>query len=302
MAVVDPDSLVDARPTVQAALELGTSALQAAGIDGGRVDAEWLLAEALGIARGRLGLEAHRALEPPIAARYARALRRRLAREPLQHIVGTQPFRDVTVKVSGDALVPRPETELLAGWALELLAPRPRPRVIDVGTGTGCIACALAFERTDLTVLALDISPPAVALARDNVAALGLVGRVRVEVSDLFGALAGVDTERGGVRADLVVSNPPYLPTALIATLAPEVSRYDPRPALDGGLDGLDVLRRLVDEAPRWLAADGTLMVETAGGAQAHAVAALMTARGFARIETRPDLAGVERFVAGGMP
>ena len=136
--------------------------------------------------------------------------------------------------------MPRPETELLAGWALELLPPANAPVVIDVGTGSGCIACALACERPDVRVLALDVSPGAVALARDNVAALGLAGCVTVEVSDLFAAL-------GPVRADLIVSNPPYLPSEVIPTLAPEVSRHDPRLALDGGPDGLAVIRRLVD-------------------------------------------------------
>jgi release factor glutamine methyltransferase len=292
----DPGTLVDSRPTVRAALDLGAAALRDAGVEGGRVDAEWLLAEALGIARGRLGLQAQRPLEPPAAARYVRALRRRIAREPLQHIVGTQAFRHVTIKVSDDALVPRPETEVLAGWALELLPPPPRsPLVIDVGTGSGCIACALASERTDLTVVALDVSPGAVALARANVAALGLAARVTVEMSDVFSGVRAV-------RADLIVCNPPYLPTSLISTLAPEVSHHDPRLALDGGPDGLDVIRRLVQAAPRWLTPGGRLVLETAGGAQVRAVVALMSTRGFVRVETRPDLAGVERFVAGGMP
>jgi release factor glutamine methyltransferase len=294
MAAADPDTLVASPSTVQAALDRGAAALRDAGIDGGRVDAEWLLAEALGIARGQLGLQAQAALEPPAAARYVRALRRRIAREPLQHIVGTQAFRHVTVRVNGDALVPRPETELLAGWALELLPPSRHPLVIDVGTGSGCIACALASERADLRVIALDVAPRAVALARANVAVLGLTDRVTVEISDLFAALRAQS-------ADLIVSNPPYLPTGLIASLAPEVRHYDPRLALDGGPDGLVVIRRLVDAAPRWLAPDGRLVLETAGGDQVRAVADLMRARGLTRIETRPDLAGIERFVAGGL-
>lgn len=291
----DPGTLVDSRPTVQAALDLGAAALQDAGIDGGRVDAEWLLAAALGISRGRLGLQARRALEPPDAACYARALRRRIAREPLQHIVGTQAFRDLTLKVSSAALVPRPETETLAGWALELLPITGARLAIDVGTGSGCIACALACERPDLRVIALEVSPRAAALARDNVGGLGLGERVTVEVSDLFSALR---TE----RADVIVSNPPYLPSGLIDSLAPEVSRYDPNLALDGGPDGLHVIRRLIDTAPRWLAPGGRLVLETAGGEQPARVVALMGARGFVRLQTRPDLAGIVRFVAGGMP
>ncbi len=270
----DPTTLVDSRPTVREALDLGAAALREAGIDDGQVDAEWLLAETLGTARGRLGLQARQALEPGDVARYVSALHRRIA----------------------DALVPRPETELLAGWALELLPGGSRPPLaIDVGTGTGCIACALGVERPDLTVIALDASPAAVALARDNVAALGLAARVTVQVSDLFSAVTDA-------QADVIVSNPPYLRTALISTLAPEVSRHDPRLALDGGPDGLDVIRRLVDAAPRWLASAGWLVLETAGGGQVPAVVALMRACGFVSVQTRPDLAGIVRFVAGGMP
>ena len=296
MATAGPPDLIAARQTVREALELATAALRDAGIEGGRADAEWLLADTLGTARGRLGLQGQRTLEPADAERYARALRRRIGREPLQHIVGTQAFRGVVVRVSAGALVPRPETEALAGWALELLPPASRdPLAIDVGTGSGCIACALASERRDLRVIALDVSPPAAALAADNIAALGLADRVSVRISDLFSALT-VE------RADLIVANPPYLPTAVIPSLAPEVRCHDPRLALDGGSDGLDVIRRLVEAAPRWLAPGGRLVLETAGGPQARAVVALMSANRFSDVVTRPDLAGIERFVAGGAP
>jgi release factor glutamine methyltransferase len=292
-SVADPDELVGARPTVGQALARATAALAAAGVESPRADAEWLLADVLGVSRPGLGLHAGRTLQPPLDERYTRAVRRRVAREPLQHIVGTQAFRQITVLVGAGALVPRPETELLAGWALELLpAPPRRPVVIDLGTGSGCIACALAVERPDAEVLALDISPEAVALARDNVATLGLATRVNVGLSDMFAAL-------GAIEVDVIVANPPYLPTDLIATLPPEVSRHDPRLALDGGPDGLGVIRRLVREAPERLAPGGALVLETGGGEQARAVAALLDAQGLIEVQTRADLAGVERFVAG---
>jgi len=216
-----------------------------------------------------------------------------MKREPLQHILGSQPFRHVTVRVTADAMVPRPETELLAAWALDLLPRGPRrPLAIDLGTGTGCIACAIASERPDVDVIAPEAAARAVTLARENVAALGLSGRVRVEVSELFSAL-------GATLADVIVCNPPYLPTGLIATLAPEVSQYDPRGALDGGVDGLRVIRRIVAEAPQRLLPGGALVLETAGGDQARAVVALMEKASFTGVQTRRDLAGVERFVAG---
>jgi len=293
---VDPDTLLESRPSVSTALAAGADALQAAGVDSGTADAEWLLASVLRVPRGALRIERKRTLEPAEAGRYVARLRRRMNREPLQHVLGTAPFRHVTLRVGPDALVPRPETELLAEWVLELLpAGLPSPLVIDVGTGTGCIACAIAWERSNARVIALEASPRAVVVARDNVTALGLLGRVTVEVSDLFAALPPM-------RADVVVSNPPYLPTDLIPTLSPEVSRYDPRIAMDGGSDGLAVVRRIVAEAPAWLVPGGALVLETGGGEQVTRVIALMKAAGFGDIESRRDLAGVERFVAGRRP
>ena len=293
--VVDPDTLLDSRPSVALALAAGADALREAGVDSAAVDAEWLLAGTLRIARGALRTEPTRTLEPAEASRYVARLRRRMNREPLQHVLGTAAFRHVTVRVSPDALVPRPETEILAEWALELLPATPAPLVIDLGTGTGCIACAIAWERRDADVIALEVSPRAAAIARDNVAALGLTGRVTVDVSDLFAAL-------GPRRADVIVANPPYLPTDLIPTLSPEVTQHDPRVALDGGPDGLTVIRRLVAEAPARLQSGGALVMETLGGEQARAVVALLTAAGFVEVGTRRDLAGVDRFVGGKVP
>jgi release factor glutamine methyltransferase len=297
VSVSDPQALIGTRPTVAEALALGAAVLAAAGVEPARVDAEWLLAHVLVVSRTALGLQPLRLLEPPVDASYAAALRRRMGREPLQHIVGSQPFRHVTVQVSAAALVPRPETEVLAGWALALLPPPPRrPVVIDVGTGTGCIACTLAVERPDAEVIAVDVSPDAVALAQANVYTLGLATRVHVGVSDLFAALGAA------MEADVIVSNPPYLPSGLIETLPPEVSRHDPRVALDGGADGLDVIRRLTREAPERLRTGGALVLETAGGAQLREVVSLLGRAGLVGLETRADLAGVERFVAGRRP
>ena len=291
MSAVEPETLA-ARATVAAALARGAEALAAAGIASARVDAEWLLAGALDVPRGRLMADPARALDGEAAARYARAITRRMTREPLQHIIGTQAFRDLAVRVGPEAMVPRPETEALVEWALALLPDVPAPVVVDVGTGTGCIACAIAAERPAARVIALELSTAAAGLARANVGALGLEARVTVVESDLFAAL-------GSLRADLIVANPPYLPTAIIATLDPEVSRFDPRLALDGGDDGLDVIRRLVVAAPARLAPGGALVMETAGGERATATARLLSAAGFADVQTRADLAGVERFVAG---
>jgi len=280
--------------TVRERRDDAVARLAAAGVDTPRVDAEWLLAEALGVRRSGLHALLDQALSAYTAERYDAWIRRRARRVPLQHILGTQAFRDGVLRVTRDVLVPRPETELLVSWALDLLpAPgRGTPLVLDVGTGSGCIACALARERPDVRVIALDTSPAAVTVARANIAALGVSAGITVAMSDLFSGLEPM-------RADLIVSNPPYIPSADIATLAPEVRDYDPRIAIDGGPDGLGVIRRLVSEAPRWLQPGASLVLETAGGEQVDLVMALMREADLTAITTRRDLAGVTRFVTG---
>ena len=279
--------------TVRERLDDAVACLSRAGVETPRVDAEWLLAGALGVTRGRLVTVVDQAMNEKTAERYQVWIERRAAREPLQHILGTQAFRDLMLRVGPDVLVPRPETELLASWAFELLpAPGTQPLVVDIGTGSGCIACALASERPDVRVVAVDASPAAVALARENVDALGLTDRVTVAVSDLFSGLAPL-------RADLIVSNPPYVPSGVIDTLAPEITAHEPRVALDGGPDGLSVIRRLVSEAPQWLQPDAPLVFETFGDEQAGHVVDLLCAAHFTDVSTRCDLAGINRFVCG---
>ena len=280
--------------TVRDRLDDATTRLAAAGIDTPRVDAEWLLAGALGVTRGRLHAVANQPMTVEGGESYEVWVSRRARREPLQHILGTQAFRDIMMRVGPDVLVPRPETELLVSWALELLPARGagRPLVLDVGTGSGCIACALAHERHDIDVIALDASPAAVETARANAEELGVSGRVRVCVSDLFSALAGMS-------ADLIVSNPPYMRSDEVPSLTPEVRDHEPRTAIDGGPDGLDMIRALVSQAPSWLRPGAPLLLETAGGDQADAVTDLLRQAGFTDIATRRDLAGINRFVSG---
>ena len=283
-----------AAATFAAELDAATTALEAAGLSSARVDAEWLLAGLLGVGRVAVRLDLAETVPAPIAERYAHAVSRRARREPLQRILGWEEFRGVRVRLTDAVLVPRPETETLVEWALALLPP-PGGRqllAIDLGTGSGCIACALASERPDLDVIAVDVSPAAAAVARDNAQALGLAARVGVVAADLL----------DGVRdlgADLIVSNPPYLPSALVPELAPEVRIHEPRLALDGGADGLALIRRIATTARRYLRPSGALAVETAGGDQTEAAAALLRAAGWDRVAVRADLVGIERFVAG---
>ncbi|MBI2492457.1 MAG: peptide chain release factor N(5)-glutamine methyltransferase [Candidatus Rokubacteria bacterium] len=281
--------------TLRVRLSAAEAELRAAGIPTARVDAEWLLAGLLGVGRAALRLDLDRVLPGAVTRRYAAAVRRRAGREPLQRILGWEEFRGLRLRLTPDVFVPRPETEVLVEWALALL-PAPcggaRPLAIDLGTGSGCVACALAAERPDLAVLAVDASPVAAAVARANARALGLGGRVRVVAADLLDPL-------GAPGAALVVSNPPYLPSGLVPSLDPEVRRHEPRAAIDGGPDGLALIRKIAAAARRALAPGGVLALETAAGAQARAAAGLLAAAGFAGVALRDDLTGATRFVAG---
>ncbi|PYM67908.1 MAG: peptide chain release factor N(5)-glutamine methyltransferase [Candidatus Rokuibacteriota bacterium] len=282
-------------PTCRAELTAAVDLLSAAGISAARVDAEWLLAAVLGVGRVEAQLDLDRPLPSPVATRYAAAVRRRARREPLQQVLGWEAFRGLRVHVTADVLVPRPETETLVEWALGLLPPAEngvRLRALDLGTGSGAIACALAAERSDVDVVAIDVSWAAAAVARDNARRLDLGGRVSVIVGDLADSL-------GPAWADLIVSNPPYLPSAIVSGLEPEVRVHEPRMALDGGSDGLTVIRRIVASARRALRPGAPLVLESAGGGQAGAVAGLCRVAGFASVAVRADLAGVDRFVAG---
>jgi release factor glutamine methyltransferase len=288
-----------AAPTVRGLLAEGIARLADPALPTARQDAEWLLAGVLRTERFALYLEPAQAVAPDLAERFRALVERRAGHEPLQHLLGFEDFRGLRLRVTPDALIPRPETEGLVEWALELLGePPPSARradmvVVDVGTGSGAIACALASARPDIQVFALDTSLGALAVAADNVRALGLDGRVRLLAGDLLEPLG---TAPG--RFDMVVANLPYLPSALIPSLPREVRDFEPRAALDGGPDGLRALRRLVTAAPAALRPGGWLVLEI-GEDQAGALASLMGAEGFVDIAARRDLRGAERYVAG---
>jgi release factor glutamine methyltransferase len=269
--------------TVREALDSAVIAIAAAGSDTPRLDAEVLLAAALGIDRTALFLDPAREVNGPAVRAFQDAVRRRSAgREPVAYITGTRGFRHIELAVDPRVLVPRPETELLVEVGVELIA--GAARVVDVGTGSGAVALALASERPDLAVLATDSSADALALARANAARLGLDHVVFVH-GDLLADVGEVDA---------VLSNPPYVAERERASLAPEITRHEPPGALFAGEDGLDVIRRLV---PAAAAAGAGLVAIEVGEGQVPAVAALLEQAGFGDVDARRDLAGNERVV-----
>jgi release factor glutamine methyltransferase len=266
---------------VREALDSAVVALSAAGVDTPRLDAEVLLAHALGVDRTALVVDRDLRVEGPAVRAFQDAVRRRsVEREPVAYITGVKGFRHIDLHVDGRVLIPRPETETLVEAALDL----PRgARVIDVGTGSGAVALALKDERPDLDVTGTDASPGALAVARANAARLGL--DVRFREADLLD---------GAGEVDAVLSNPPYVEDG--APLQPEIERHEPPVALYAGADGLAVIRRLATQAGASAARRLALEV---GIGQAAEVAAVLRDAGFATTETRRDLAGIERVVIG---
>jgi release factor glutamine methyltransferase len=283
--------------TLADCLAVAIETLERSGLERPRLEAEWLLAGVLDVPRLTIYAALDREADADLAARFAATVRRRAAGEPLQHILGWEEFRGLRLRVSRDVLVPRPETEVLVDHAL-LRLPAPGDRrlvVIDVGTGSGCIAAAIAAARPDVRVVPLDVSSAAMPVASDNLDRLNLSQRVALVVADLLAPIRSC-------VADLIVSNPPYLPESWLAGLPREVRDWDPRIALEAGDDGLAVLRPLVADAYRVLKPGGALAVETAGESQVDAVATLFDDAGYVDIDVSRDLAGTRRFVTGRAP
>ncbi len=279
---------------VREALEGAITAIAAAGCESPRLDAELLVARALGVERERLliGTAAgapgrELTVSGPAVRAVQDAVRRRaVGREPVAYITGFRAFRRLSLAVDPRVLIPRPETELLVELLVERLP--HGAHVLDVGTGSGAIALALADERPDLTVFGSDVSLDALAVAKANARRLGL-DAVRWLHADL---LAGVPDE-----FDAIVSNPPYVADGDRSGLAPEIVRHEPPVALFAGPDGLEVVRDLVSQVAVYARARAVTIEIGAG--QAPAVAGLLSKAGFAQVDVEPDLAGIERVVLG---
>lgn len=235
------------------------------GVDSARLQSELLLAHALQVPRLKLYLDFERALSPAELETVRRFIKRRAKREPLQHIIGFTSFCGLEITVNSDVLIPRPETELLAERAWQFLnsfsiknsAP---PKALDFGTGSGCLAIALAVKCPRAQLAALDVSPAALKVARQNADRHHVAERIQFIEGDGFGALPS------NMRLDLIVSNPPYIAAAEIEKLAPEVRQYDPRIALDGGQDGLNFYELFANRAAALLGPGGKIMLEFGDG------------------------------------
>jgi len=275
--------------TAAALLAEAAARLRAAGIDSADWDAERLLRHVLGCERASLLARPEAEVAPAAEVRFRRLLSRRERRVPLQHLLGFQAFWRHEFVVSADVLVPRPETELLVEVALERLRGLDAPLVVDVGTGSGCIALSLAEARPDAVVHATDVSPAALAVARDNAARLGLADRVRFHEGDLLQPLGPLF---GGL--DLVVSNPPYVAEEDRMALPPEVREHEPALALFAPERGLGVHRRLTAQVATALRPGGVLVLEMGAGQKA-AVEGLCASASLEVAEVRADLAGIPR-------
>jgi release factor glutamine methyltransferase len=274
------------------ALQRVKAAFAAAAIETPALDARVIMAHALGIDAIELVVRPDVPIGAAAARRLIRATARRLAREPVARIVGQREFWGLPFALAAQTLVPRPETETLVAAVLGSTRQAGRAgdrlRLVDLGTGSGCILIALLRELPQAIGLGLDRSPAASGVARHNARQNGVGGRAAFAVADWADAVAG--------PFDIVVANPPYVASADLAGLAPEVAWHDPAPALDGGADGLDAVRRIAGALPRMLGRDGLAALEFGAG-QADAVGEVLAAAGLQRLAIVPDLAGIARVV-----
>jgi release factor glutamine methyltransferase len=265
--------------------------LKAAGVDSPAIDARLLLEAAAAVSRVEIVSDPYRALTPEQAATFEDYLARRAKREPVSHILGRKGFWKIMLGVTKDVLTPRPDSEVIVDSILGAFDEHRHFSILDLGVGSGAMLLAILAERPNAKGLGIDISEEALAVARENAANLGLGKQVALLRGDWT---AGLESE----RFDVVIANPPYIPTRDIATLDPEVRDHEPRLALDGGEDGLDAYRLLAPEILRVLKPDGVFAVEI-GWDQSEAVEALFKAAGAQDVRTRKDLADRDRVVGG---
>lgn len=275
--------------TIRSVLQWTQSYFKEKTLDTPRLDAELLIGDALKVDRVRLYMDLDRPLTDAELADIRERVRRRGKHEPVAYITGKRGFWKLDLAVDARVLIPRPDTERLVELAVEVLQGREAPRVVDVGTGSGAIALSIAQERPDAAVLAIDVSPDALAAAEANAVTAGLTN-VAFARGDVLGPAQDF-------RPDVILSNPPYIPSRECETLMPDVRQFEPRLALDGGADGLVIIRKLVAQAGALLPVGGALLFEI-GHDQGEAAAALVQVDGrFAEVAVVKDYGGKDRVV-----
>lgn len=281
--------------TIGSLVKWATDDFRARGIESPRLDAEVIVAFALGVDRTRVIIDAQRPLEPAELALLRELVKRRRSREPIAYLRGEREFYGRPFRVDSRVLVPRPDTEALVDVALARTAHVSLSmRQLDLCTGSGCVAITTARQRPTSRVLASDLSPDALAVARENAYRLGAYNVAFVE-SDLFAKIPA------GFRFDVITANPPYIATGEIEGLMPDVRDFEPRAALDGGGDGLDFVRKIIEGAPPFLDSGGVLALEIGAG-EAAATRALFEQHGYAEINVDRDYGKIERVVSGVRP
>ena len=286
----NPNTNTHRRWTIRAVLEWTTAYFKEKGIASSRLDAEILLAHALDCDRLHLYMNFEKPLTQPERDAYRNLVSRRAEREPVALITGKKEFWSIPLRVESGILIPRPDTETLVETILYEARQFSPPTILEIGTGSGAISIAIAQEKEDAYIVATDIDPHAARLASLNIHELKLSNRVWLVTADLFSAI------RPKRQFDIICSNPPYIPKDKINDLEPEIVRFEPHKALNGGPDGLDVIRDISVQTKQYLADKGSLILEI-GHNQEDSVRDILTQAGFANISTHPDLAGVARVV-----
>jgi len=281
--------------TIRRILAWASADFQQRGFESPRLEAESLLGHALGKSRIDLIMRSDYVLRSIELDRYRELLRRRRSGEPNAYLLGQREFYGLPLRVDSRVLIPRPDTETLVEVALERSRPRSaQGRALDLCTGSGCVAIAFAHHRWGWQVTGVDVSEAALQVAEQNALRVGTIIGVAWLQSDLFSSLQPQ-------RFDLITGNPPYIPSAEVLRLETTIREFEPRIALDGGPEGLDITRRIVTEAPSWLDTDGILALEI-GFDQASVVRELLIARGYVDIHGHKDYGGRDRVLSGRFP
>ena len=275
-------------PTANELVSRAAQRLAGVGISTARLDARLIVADALGGELANLLIIGPEPVPIETCERIESDLRRREKREPLAQILGRKEFWSLPFAVNRDVLTPRPDSETLVECAYRQAKQRPRARILDLGTGSGCLLLALLSELPESSGIGIDIDKRAVVVAQENAFGLGLSDRAFFCVGNWTAPLAG--------GFDIIISNPPYIAAAVIDALEPEVAKYEPRSALDGGADGMAAYRALLPKIGKLMAPDGRFILEVGAG-QAHDIVALARLEGLKTVATDRDIAGIERCV-----